>query len=154
MFYYTEERKRQMQKNSPGKVISLLFRYGRIYLARQLEPFDLGKGQFWLLFTLYQKDGVTQEELSQLLTLDKSTIARSIARLEKSGYIYKKLNEKDLRSNQIFLTEKAKEIEPQIHSILTNWNKILSADMNEEEIETAHRLLIRLVNNAAKYLEK
>ena len=143
-----------MQNNNPGKLISQLFRYGRTYLARQLEPFNLGKGQFWLLFALYQKDGVTQEELSHLLTVDKSTIARAIAKLEKAGYINKKLNKKDLRTNQIFLTEKAKEIEPQIHSILTNWNKILSVGMNEEEIETAHKLLVKLVKNAADYLDK
>ncbi len=143
-----------MQNTSPGKLISQLFRYGRIYLAGQLESFDLGKGQFWLLFTLYQKDGITQEELSNLLTLDKSTVARAVTKLERAGYIVKKLNKQDLRANQILLTAKAREIEPQIRSILANWNKILSTDMNEEEIETTHHLLTRLANNAAKYLDR
>ncbi|HHU77072.1 MAG TPA: MarR family transcriptional regulator [Firmicutes bacterium] len=143
-----------MQKNSPGKLISQLFRYGRIYLARQLEPFDLGKGQFWLLFTLYQKEGITQEDLSQSLTLDKSTIARSVTRLEKAGYIYRKLSERDQRAYQIFLTEKAKKIGPQIHSILLKWNEVLSTGMSKEEIAAAHRLLIKLADNAANYLDK
>jgi len=140
-----------MQNSTPGKLISVLFRFGRTYLTKQLEPFNIGKGQFWFLFTLLQKDGLTQEELSNLLNVDKSTTARAIAKLEKAGYISKKIHEKDLRANQIFLTEKAKELEPHIHSILTKWNKILSAGMTEEEVEKALTLLQKMTENASDY---
>jgi len=143
-----------MQNSTPGKWISVLFRYGRIYIAKQLEPFNIGKGQFWLLFTLYQKDGLTQEKLSQLLTVDKSTTARAIAKLEKGGYISKKLNERDLRANQIFLTQKAKKLKPHLHSILTEWNRILSAGLTEKEMENALKLLKKMAENAADYHTK
>lgn len=143
-----------MQEGKPGKLISALFRYGRAYLAKQLEPFNIGGGQFWLLFILYQRDGLTQEELSGLLNVDKSTTARFIAKLEKAGYISKKLNEKDLRAKRIFLTKKAKELEPQMNFIPDNWNKILSAGMTEEEVETALTLLTKMAGNAAGYLDK
>lgn len=142
-----------MQEGTPGKLISVLFRCGRAYLAKQLEPFNIGGGQFWVLLALYQKDGLTQEELSSLLNVDKSTTARFIAKLEKAGYIGKVLNKKDLRANRIFLTEKAKELEPQMKLITKNWNKILSADMTEEEVETALNLLTKMAGNAAGYLD-
>ena len=143
-----------MQNSTPGKLISVLSRYSNIYISKQLEPFNIGKGQFWLLFFLYQKDGLTQEELSQLLTVDKSTTARAVAKLENAGYISKKLNTRDLRANQIFLTVKAKELKPRIHSILTEWNKILSAGMTEEEMEKTLHLLQKMAENVADYLDK
>ncbi|MEW6625026.1 MAG: MarR family transcriptional regulator [Bacillota bacterium] len=143
-----------MSNLSLGKWISLLYRYGQIYVTKELEPYNIGKGQILFLLALYQNDGVLQEELAQQINIDKGTTARAIGKLEKAGYVTRKPNEKDLRSNQIFLTPKAQEFKPHLCSVLRRWTEILSAGMTEEEVEKAFDLLIKMAQNATNHIEK
>ncbi|MGF7186322.1 DNA-binding MarR family transcriptional regulator [Desulfitispora alkaliphila] len=143
-----------MQNISLGKWISILYRYGHIFINKELEPHNIGKGQVLFLIALYHKDGLPQEELSLSLNIDKGTTARAIRKLETTGYIIRKQNTKDLRSHQIFLTEKAKAFEPHLFTILNRWTEILSEGMTEEEVETALRLLTKMASNAAGYIQK
>lgn len=135
-----------------GKWISLLYRYGHIYITKELEPYEIGKGQFLFLLTLYHEDGLLQEELASYLNINKSTTARALCKLEKAGYVIRKPKEQDLRSNQIFLTQQAKDFKPTLFSILDRWNNVLCTSMTQEEIEMAFSLLTRMTHNATDYI--
>ncbi|MDW7673520.1 MAG: MarR family transcriptional regulator [Bacillota bacterium] len=139
---------------SLGKWISILYRYGHIYLTKELEPYNIGKGQFLFLLVLYQTDGLPQEELAYLLNIDKGTTARAINKLEQAGYVFRKQNEKDLRSNRIFLTEEAKNFKPQLQAILQSWTDILKEGMTEDEVEKAFNILMKMAHNAKEHVQK
>jgi DNA-binding MarR family transcriptional regulator len=143
-----------MSNISIGKWISLLYRYGHIYVTKELEPYNIGKGQILFLLALYYKDGLPQEELAGFLNIDKGTTARAIGKLEKSGYVRKKPNQKDLRANQVFLTHQAKELEPHIYTILQDWTDILCAGMTEAEVGKAFSLLTKMAQNATDHIQK
>ncbi|MBS4024076.1 MAG: MarR family transcriptional regulator [Clostridia bacterium] len=143
-----------MSNASIGKWISLLYRYGHIYVTKELEPYNIGKGQFLFLLALYHKDGLPQEELAGFLNIDKGTTARAIDKLEKAGYVKKEPNQKDLRSNQVFLTQQAKELEPHIYAILHSWTEILITGMTEAEVEKAFSLLTKMAQNATDHIQK
>ncbi len=143
-----------MSSTNLGKWISLLYRYGQIYIFRELEPYNIGKGQFLFLLTLFKNDGLSQEELARSIKIDKGTTARAISKLEKSGYIYKKQNENDMRANQIFLTQKGKDFKPVLFSILDDWTAILSKGMTNHELEEVFRVLTRMTENATEYICK
>ncbi|RYD03587.1 hypothetical protein N752_19460 [Desulforamulus aquiferis] len=66
----------------------------------------------------------------------------------------RKPNEKDLRSNHVFLTQLAKDFKPTLFSIIKGWTNILSTGMTEEEVEQAFILLTKLAQNAADYIHK
>ncbi len=137
-----------------GKWISLLYRYGQIYMTKELEPFNIGKGQFLFLIALYHEDGLLQEELADCLNIDKGTTARAIAKLEQFGYVTRRPKQKDLRSNQVFLTQQAQDFKPHLYSILEKWTGILSDGMSIEEIEKAFSLLEKMALNATNYIDK
>lgn len=143
-----------LSSTSLGKWISLLYRYGQIYVTKELEPYNIGKGQFLFLISLYCNDGLSQEDLAQNLNIDKGTTARALNKLEKNGYIYRKPNKSNLRANQIFLTQKAKDFEPQLFAILQKWTDTLSTGMTESEIEIAFNLLTKMTENATTYINK
>ena len=143
-----------MSSASLGKWISLLYRYGQIYIYKELEPYNIGKGQFLFLVTLYKKEGLSQDELAQTLNIDKGTTARAVEKLEKSGYLYRKPKKMNLRTNEIYLTQKAKDFEPQLYSILKRWTDILSTGMAESEIEKAFCILAKMTENATDYITK
>jgi len=137
-----------------GRWISLLYRYGLMFVTRELEPYNIGKGQFMFLLALYQRDGVLQEEVAALFNIDKGTTARAISKLEKTGYVIRKPNPQDLRSNHVFLTRQAKDFKPRLYAILQRWTDILSSGMTAEEAEKALDLLTKMARNATMHIHK
>ncbi len=137
-----------------GKWISLLYRYSQIYITRELEPYNIGRGQYLFLLALYHHDGLQQEELSHFLNIDKGTTARAVCKMEKAGYVRREQSSTDLRSNRLFLTEQAEKVKPQVYAVLTRWTKILSTEMTDAEVETTTNLLAKMAQNAIKHINK
>ena len=95
------------QNNTLSRWISLLYRYSHIYIGRQLSRYDISNGQYIFLNALYPKDGISQEEISDYLKIDKGTTAKVIMQLENEAYVIRKIDEKDKRSKSIFDREGA-----------------------------------------------
>ena len=142
-----------MSEESLGRWVSLLHRYFHIYLAAELAPYDIGRGQALFLISLYHLEGMTQDELAARLYMDKSTTARAMEKLQKAGYVHKVPGEKDMRCKRIFLTARAREMEPQVKQILGRWTDILSADLSPEEFQQALHLLQRMAQNAVSHIQ-
>jgi len=143
-----------MLDRSLGRWISLLYRYGQMFITKELQPYSIGKGQFLFLIALFRRDGMRQEELSHLLKIDKGTTARAISRLEKAGYVRREPSREDLRANLVFLTPKALEFRPKLAAVLRRWSEIMSAGMTETEVDQALAILERMAQNAIDYMQK
>jgi len=138
-------------KNSLGRWISLLHRYGHVYVGRQLKQYNIGKGQYTFLNALYKKDGVRQEQLSDYLKIDKGTTAKAIKKLEDDEYIIRKVDTKDKRAYNVYLTDKALKINPLVRKAMTDWLNILFLGFSEEEKKTSLSLLERMGKNATTF---
>ncbi len=121
--------------------IAHIYRSHLAYMAKELEAYGVGSGQFEFLLVLYHKDGISQENLAKLLNVSKATSARAIQNLEKEGYVYRQRDENDLRAYRVYLTEKGKEMRDIIFNKLTSFIGILFSDFTPEEKEI-FRLLI------------
>jgi len=138
-------------KNSLGRWISLLHRHGHVYVGRQLKQYNISKGQYTFLNELYKKDGVRQEQLSYHLRIDKGTTAKAIKKLEDDDYIIRKVDTKDKRAYNVFLTEKALKIKPMVRKAMMDWMDILFSGFSEDEKKTFLSLLERMGENAASF---
>lgn len=63
---------------SVGRYISILYRQAQAYISSQMKQYNIGSGQYSFLLVLYRNDGISQEELSDQLMIDKGTTARAI----------------------------------------------------------------------------
>jgi DNA-binding MarR family transcriptional regulator len=125
-----------------------------MYLAKELEPYGIGTGQFFFLISLFHKDGILQEELANCLKIDKGTTARAINKLVSAGYVVKEPNKNDLRSNYVCLTDKGKSFQPILETILTNWNDIISNGISENQVILANQLLEKMATNATEHIKE
>ncbi|CAG7643653.1 MarR family winged helix-turn-helix transcriptional regulator [Paenibacillus allorhizosphaerae] len=139
------------RKNTIPRWVSLLYRYGQMYVGERLKHYDIGRGQYIFLNALYKEDGLSQEEISSDLKIDKGTTAKALKKLEEQGYIVRKVREEDKRSYRVFLTEKAMLIKDDVRSVLVEWRNILSEGLTEEEKRLALELLEKMGSNAARY---
>ncbi|MGL5244606.1 MAG: MarR family winged helix-turn-helix transcriptional regulator [Sarcina sp.] len=130
-----------------GKYISMLYRQGRAFLTKEFNSIGIGSGQYLFLLQLYKEDGITQEELSETLLIDKGTTARAIRKLEEEGFVRRIKNESDKRSNKIYLTEKAKKNKQSVFNILNKWEDILIKDLTSEETDIVKKGLRKIVES-------
>ncbi len=140
--------------NEPlGKWISLLHRYGQRYIHNELNEHNIGTGQLLFLTELYKGDGVLQDQLARTVGTDKGTAARAIKKLEEAGYVIRETCSGDRRSNKVFLTKKAKDIEGKLNSVLANWTGVLGDGMTAEEQLHAIFAFEKMADNAVKFIE-
>lgn len=133
-----------------GRLISILYRKSQIYLGQALKQYDVSSAEYPILIALKNKDGVTQEELSTHLHMDKSAVTRIIQTLVSKGFVLKNKDENDQRCNRVYLAQKGCEAQSQIDKALMSWNAILMMNMKEEKQDEIYALLMQMVDNVTQ----
>lgn len=123
--------------------IALIYRSQIAYIAKELETYRVGSGQFEFLLLLYHEDGVSQETLAKLLKVSKATSARAIQDLEKEGFVHRQRDENDHRAYKVYLTEKGKEMRNIIFEKLISFMDFVFSDFTFEEKEILKLLLYK-----------
>ncbi|EKQ56026.1 MULTISPECIES: MarR family transcriptional regulator [unclassified Clostridium] len=127
-----------------GKYIGEIHRASGIYFSKKFSKFGIGAGQYLFLLNLYKNDGITQEELTEKVKLDKATTARAIKKLEDEGYVKRVKKENDRRAYKLQVTEKAEQIKEEVYLIMDEWESKIRSNFTDEESEELAKLLEKL----------
>ena len=137
-------------KNSIGRIISVLSRQIQSELKCVIEPFGITAGEEPYYMELVYENGLTQDELTSRVSVDKAATARAVKSLEDKGYLIRVLDEKDKRNKRLYLTEEAREKYKQIAEKLQEYNRLLTEELTDEEYETVYRCLQQISGNCKK----
>jgi len=110
-----------------------IFRNSQIHLDKVLKKFEISSGSMPYLFILEKNEGVSLHELSRKIGNDKAMTTRTIKRLIELEYVYKVGKEGDCRAYQLYLTEKAKDVLPEIHREIQKIVDLITVDLSQEE---------------------
>ena len=98
----------------------------RLYTAARLvtqaynpyfKPLGITYPQYLVLLVLWEKDGLTVNDIAHKLYLETNTITPLLQRMEKLGLIHRIRNHEDNRQRIISLTAKGKQLEEQAKHI-------------------------------------
>ncbi len=129
-------------------MISILYRFRKCFMNRQLSEYG-SAGIFPLLLLLVeQKEGLNQEQIADLLKVDKGAIARSVKKLEQEGYLRRHEAPEDKRAYEIYLEPKAIEMLPKIHDSIEAWDERILRGISEEDRRIFADCLQRMAQNA------
>src|SRR5437660_8524684 len=70
---------------------------------RRIAHLGVTPDQFTVMRTLLENEGVTQRELTQLMSSDPNTVASLLERMERSGLLRRDAHEKDRRARRLRL---------------------------------------------------
>src|SRR5215204_4496977 len=93
----------------------------KVEIEKELNEFDLHAGQIFILFELWQTDGLSQIELSANLKVSPPTITRMVKSLARNGFVVSSVCSKDGRVMRVYLTPKGAAIHPQVEE---KWRKL------------------------------
>lgn len=129
---------------SPGYLVNhvaRLFAYG---LYRRLLPHGVAPGQFPVLLSLWEQDGLTQAELARRLAIEQPTMANTLRRMERDGLIRRSSDPGDGRRSLIHLTNKGRSLEPTLTSLAREVNGVALSPLLREERASLISMLIRM----------
>lgn len=133
--------------------LTFISRCGARYRNRELEPLNLSARQSASMLVICDHPGISQDALARRVALDKSNITRQLAVLEESGLVQRTPCPKDKRITRLYPTEKANEVLPQVRSVAQAWEKYLTEDFSEEELDVLEGLVDRMKQKARQWME-
>lgn len=116
----------------------------------QVSKLETHPGQMPILRLLNHREGLSQREIAEILEIKPPTVNVSIQRMEKSGYVTRRPDEKDQRISRVYLTEKGRKLEEQVHEIMKKTEKKLIEGFTESELCLLKRMLLHLTDNMDK----
>ncbi len=124
--------------------VTLLHRY-RIFTA--LTGLNLYRGQPEILEYLTSHGDCSQRELAEHSGVSPASIATSLKRMSKAGFIEKTEDKNDRRINRIRITEKGEKIRKAGKSECDKVDKIMFSGFSDEEVGIFSDMLSRISRN-------
>lgn len=119
-----------------------------------VAPMGLKSCHIGYLSRISHHPGISQDQLAQMMFINKSNVARQVAVLEEDGFITRTPSAADKRVMELYPTEKTLALMPQLEEIVCQWDKIVTAGISEEEVQTVVRILEIMKSNAAAWVNK
>jgi DNA-binding MarR family transcriptional regulator len=118
------------------------------YTLKKMKAEGVGSGEFDFIHMVRHNPGITQAQIREELHIDKGAAARRTASLEAKGYLVRKNNPDDKRSQCLFATEKAEELKNSKAALEANFYEWLTDGIDEKEAAGFLKVLNKLYNKA------
>ncbi|MFM9331952.1 MarR family winged helix-turn-helix transcriptional regulator [Paenibacillus mesotrionivorans] len=113
----------------------------------EFKEFELTKGQYLYLVRICEHPGIIQENLAELIKVDRTTAARAIQKLEMNGFIEKRDDTHNKKIKRLFPTEKGEGVFPFILREHRHSEAVALTGFSPSEAETILHLLQRVRKN-------
>lgn len=129
------------------RLITLLARKSQHCITEVLRDYGISAAEQPFFMAVEHSDGMTQEELTALVSVDKAATARAVRSLEEKGYLIRRQDAKDRRKNLIYPTEKTHALFPKVHKVLLTLNDRIIEGLSEEEQDLICRSMLLMMRN-------
>lgn len=125
----------------------VLFLKRRILFQKALTDEGLYFGQLPIVEYIARHNGCSQVEIAETLNLSPASVAISTKRLQKAGIIDKSVDDTNLRSKKLTITEKGRGISNKCREMVDSLDKRLFASFTGQELAQLKEYLDRLIDN-------
>lgn len=122
--------------------------YSRALQAR-IAPHGVSIGQWHFLCALWERDGLTQRELSQRVGMMEPTTVTALNGMERQGFISRVRNADDRRKVNIFLTERGRALRERLQPHARELDGIALAGLDPSQAAAVLAAVRGLIRNLA-----
>ena len=134
--------------------ITDIARCAALYRQEELAALGLKACHASYLDTICACPGITQDQLARRIFINKSNVARQLVVLEEDGFVERRPSTEDKRAIQVFPTEKAHDVMPEITRIFRCWESFVAQDLTEAERKSLVMMLEKLKSRSADWMEQ
>jgi DNA-binding MarR family transcriptional regulator len=145
---------RHWQEAVPNDRLAHLIRDAAKGLTRALQirlaEHAVGFGHWAFLRILWERDGLTQRELSEQAGVMEPTTFSALKTMEELGYVARKRNAGDKKKVFIFLTPKGRALKAKLVPLALEVNEVAVRGVSKADVAIARQMLLRMIQNLAE----
>lgn len=119
-------------------------------LQIRLDTAGVAIGHWTFLRILWEKDGLTQRELSSAAGLMEPTTLVALRRMEDLGYITREHTEGNRKNIHVFLTPEGKRLKRKLIPLAEEVNALAVKGLSEQEVANMRHGLLLMIENLAR----
>ncbi|MEM8972297.1 MAG: MarR family transcriptional regulator [Pseudomonadota bacterium] len=113
----------------------------------KLSPHGITISQAWVLAHLWQEDGLSQSRIAERMDVATVTTSKLIDRLEERGFVTRRVDPLDRRSNLVFATQEGRALVRVLTKIVCEVDEVANAGIDPGDLETTLYVLGRMREN-------
>jgi len=121
-------------------------------LAQGLKDFGLRVPEWRALAALYARRHSTMSELADLATIDRTTLTRTVDRMQDAGWLERLADEQDMRVTRLALTTSGRKMFDRIWPEVYRLNELALAGLSNSQIELLRKILGQMRANLEDYV--
>ncbi len=136
-----------------GWITADVSRLMRTVFDRRMRKLGLTRAQWLALTRLHRRPGASQQELADMMEIEKAPAGRILDRLQDKGWIERRADATDRRINRIYLTERGKRIHAAMSPIAAATVDDALEDLSRQEQDRLIGLMMRVKANLTRLAE-
>lgn len=119
-------------------------------LQMRLGEHGVSFGHWTFLRILWERDGLTQRELSGQAGVMEPTTFAALTAMEKIGYVRRRRVAENRKNIYVFLTAKGRALKERLVPLAEDVNRVAVTGLAEGDISKTREILIAIIENLAR----
>ena len=122
-------------------------------LAQGLRGYGLRVPEWRALAALYSTQGCTMSALAELATIDRTTLTRTVDRMQGAGWLARRVDDADLRVTRLALTAAGRRMFERVWPDVQRLNDLALEGLSAAQIEALRKTLAQMRANLEDYVD-
>jgi DNA-binding MarR family transcriptional regulator len=119
-------------------------------LTLRLAQQGVSFGHWAFLRILWQRDGLTQRELSEMAGVMEPTTFAALKAMEELGYVERRQVPGNRKNVYVHLTPQGRALKKKLVPLAENVNKVATRGVKAEELATTRKVLLAMLDNLGR----
>lgn len=133
-------------EDSTSHLLSVAARLFTRTLQVRLTSHGVSTGQWPLLLYLWEKDGLSQKQLSRRVQIEEPTTTRTLDRMERDGLVFRQRDENDRRRIKVFLTPHGRQLREELIPFAQEVNALATHGLSDQDKTKINYLLSYIIS--------
>jgi len=122
------------------------------YFAKELSRNDINltPEQYLVMDILWDAGVLSQQAIADVIQKDKNSVTKFIDSLEKKGLVYRAVNKKDRRINDMIVSDEGMKLTSKTTEVAINMMRNVLKDIKEEDLISFDKVMNQIKNNIDK----
>ena len=136
------------------QTLSLLYRSGIKSSHQKIRLHDLSETELLICSYLDSHDRCSQDEVSSAVKIDKTTVGKALAALERKNVVIRAKDDADKRIKRLTLTEDGRNKVSELADLHNRWLTEILSCLSPEEQQSFETICLRLISAAEAITQK
>jgi DNA-binding MarR family transcriptional regulator len=119
-------------------------------LTARLAEHGVSFGHWSFLRILWQRDGLTQRELSEMAGVMEPTTFAALRAMEQLGYVERRQVPENRKNVYVYLTAEGRALQEKLVPLAEDVNKVATRGLKADELATTRRVLLAMLDNLGR----